>query len=488
MSIAAAALSAVLRRTSVGTEITQAYWPPMPARKRERTMAVATLDGDILIEGHSAMRLRCPDWAAFTQRMESMNLELVCNNMGAWRWFPEASSDPRTFVLHGKGGQVRGIVWQGRRRRFWVMSSRVWGGREADRSLCRDLEAVAAATGIGQWSTPSRLGDALQRRAWFRRHGWRWESRPKLPARDRLLGHGVGGRGQTISEGSRYTGVWEIDQRDAYAYAWSLRKPSGSCGTAEGVLESEGSVTAFGPIEFEITEPLKCLGPLPIREGDQLRWPTHPGVYRTWAWLEECRDAQAAGVTVRSDGPALCWRKWVTEPGWTAELSEIRRGAGGWGSAVKLATVAGIGRHGRQPEAWVEVQRQQKGDVRYGPGSRAYGRRRVDPPAMAHWYSYALMQARRRVWHRAVAEEWGGRRVIAVETDALILDGPPLGPCVHRGDDGPGEWSVRRADCEVWTPVLRWAIFGDGEGRTPGLPGEMRAGWLAAHAPPGIAC
>lgn len=447
-------------------------------------MAVALRAGDLRIRGRE--RVSCPSWAAFCRELEERNLECVIETFGGWAHFDAATSDPRAFVVHGKGGVIRAVVWQGKRRRFWVTSAGVWS-RHADAALCRDLERVGEASGIGQMSTPSRLGDALQRRSWLRSQGWRWETRPNLPSRDELLRHQVGGRAQTHSIGSRFTGVWEIDQRDAYAFAWALPKPSGpAMATPDATRPGDGEVTAWGPVRFTIPEGgLSCLGPLSVREADgQLAWPVVQGTYRGWAWAEEAAMARSAGVRVEPDGVGIAWRRWVTEKSWTEEISAARRKAGGWGSLLKMATVASIGRHGRDGTGWTEVRMPTEQDIGYGPGSRFYGQRRLDLPSMTHWYSFALMQARRRLWHRAVAERLAGRKVLAVETDSIIMDGPPLGPVVTRGDDLPGDWSVRRADCEVWTPALRWAIFGAGEGRTPGLPGEMRASWLAAHAPP----
>lgn len=463
----------------------QAYWPPYPGRSRPRALAVARRHGDLLISGQEKMVVRCESWQDFTRSLERLNLEVYIDSWGGWAWWGDSTSDPRSFVVHGKDAAVRAIVWAGKRKRFWIINSRLWGNRRADRSLCRDLEQIAEATGMGQWGTPSRLGDALQRRAWHRTFGWKWESRPPIPTRDRLLEGQVGGRGQTIFQGSRFTGVWEIDQRDAYAFAWQLPKPSGPPGIGPGVVENaRAGHMAFGKVKFTIREKLTCLGPLAVRTEARLTWPTLPGVYFTECWSPEIDDALSCGIECESVGFSEVWEKQLTEPGWSHELSEIRRGAGGWGSALKIATVAAIGRHGRQPQAYAEAKPGDEGAFGYSPDGRTYAVKRTDPSSMTHWYSWALMQARRRVWHRAVAEEWAGRRVIAVETDALILDGPPAGPVVRRGDDQLGEWSVRRADCEVWTPMIRWAIFGDGSARTPGLPEEMRAGWLAAHAPP----
>lgn len=464
----------------------QAFWPAMPARARVRVLATTNRRGEILLGGEEEGKLVPASWWEAKLLIESENLEILAPDLPAWRWWPEASSDPDSFVVHGKHGEPRAIVIEGRhRKRFWITCSRVWANRKPDKSLCRDLERMGQDSGIGQWSTPSRLGDALQRRSWLRSQGWRWESRPNVWTRGRLLSNGVGGRGQTFKPGSRFTGVYEIDQRDAYAAAWALPRPSGPASMVPGVTEARGAFAAFGPVRFTIRNRLSCLGPLPLRGEETLSWPTEPGTYETWAWSEEVADALSCGIEVESIGTASAWFRSVVDSSWSKEMSELRRNAGSWGSIVKMATVAAIGRHGRSPRAYIEVSPTERDALSYG--GRAYGQRDTDCSSITHWHSWAVMQARRRVWHRAVAEEWAGRKVLALETDSLVLDGPPLGPVVRRGDDHAGEWSVRRADCEVWTPLLRWAIFGDGSGRTPGLPGEMRAGWLAAHAPPALA-
>lgn len=463
----------------------QAFWPPYPAKPRERVLAVARPRGDLLLMGLPSAAIHCSTWGEFCHFMERHNLEVLIESWNGWRWWSDAASDPKSFIVHGKDRQVRALVWQGRRKRFWIVNSKVWANRHADRSLCRDLEQVAKATGLGQWGTPSRLGDALQRRAWKRTHGWRWESRPPIPVRRRLIDGGVGGRAETLHQGSRFSGIWEIDQRDAYAAAWRLPKPSGPPGMGMGVVEdARAGRTAFGLCRFTITEELRCLGPFAIRTPDGLAWPAKPGVYEAEVWSPEVLDALSCGIRCDSLGLSSVWHRMVEEESWSEELSEIRRHAGGWGSVVKVATVAAIGRHGRRPEAYGEAKPGSLKAFGYGPQSRMYELHQTDPASMTHWYAWAIMQARRKVWHRAVAEEWAGRHVIAVETDALILDGAPMGPVVPRGDDQLGEWSIRRADCEVWTPMLRWAFFDDGSARTPGLPDEMRASWLAAHAPP----
>lgn len=463
---------------------TQAFWPPYPARARERTLAVARPRGDLLVEGLAV--LPCSSWEEFSSAMERLNLEVLIESWGGWAWWADAAADPRSFVVHGEGRKVRALVWQGKRKRFWIVNSKVWANRHADRSLCRDLQQVAKATGMGQWGTPSRLGDALQRRAWKRTQGWRWESRPPMPVRRQLLEEGVGGRAETLHQGSRFTGIWEIDQRDAYAAAWRLPKPSGPPGIGVGVVEdARAGRVAFGKVRFTIEQDLQCLGPFAIRTAEGLQWPTRAGSYLAEVWSPEVLDAISCGIRCDSVGTSQVWHRMVSEESWSEELSEIRRQAGGWGSVLKVATVAAIGRHGRKPQAYGEASPGSPDAFGYGPGnSRMYELKQTDPASMTHWYAWAIMQARRKVWHRAVAEEWAGRRVIAVETDALILDGSPMGPVVPRGDDTLGEWSIRRADCEVWTPMLRWAFFGDGSARTPGLPDAMRASWLAAHAPP----
>ena len=60
-----------------------------------------------------------------------------------------------------------------------MVDASVWG-RRPDASLCRDLSILGEATGMGQWSTPSRLGDALQRREWVGERGWRGETMSRL--------------------------------------------------------------------------------------------------------------------------------------------------------------------------------------------------------------------------------------------------------------------------------------------------------------------
>ena len=463
-----------------------AYWPNRPAKVRPRTLATTDRQGRLLIGGTEEIPVE--SWEHFKRQMEERNLEVVAPELVSWRWWQDAADDPKAWIGLGKGASVRSIVVQGRRRRYWITQAGVWGGRKPDRSLCRDLDQLAAATGLGQWSTPARLGDALQRREWVRERGWRLESRPNSFGRSLLLETGVGGRGETMRLGATVPHCWEIDQRDAYAAAWALPKPHGrACATWDATRVSEGAATAYGPVKWTITEPLRCPAPLPVRlEGGNLAWPTEPGTYFGAAWAEEVADARACGIEVEPAGKGAEWASWTRSEGWTQAVSEMRRQAGGWGSLLKIATVAAIGRHGRRPVGWRELKRQERrDDLMLSPRlNRAYGQREIDHPAMTHWYSYALMQARRRVWHRAVAEQWAGRRVVAIETDSLVLDGPPMGPVVRRGDDGPGEWSIRRADQACFTPLTRWAIFEDGTGRTPGLPGELRAAWLEEHGPP----
>ena len=458
-----------------------AYWPPMPAAPRLRQVAIATKDGDILM---GAERVKVASWEQFTRELEQRNLECVCGPLPGWRWFNDAAADDRTYVSLGRNGGIRAVIWQGRKRRFWVLAASVWG-RRPDASLCRDLTILGEQTGLGQWGTPSRLGDALQRRAWVQDRGWVLESRPNLKAREDLLLGGIGGRGETMRLGATTEHCWEIDQRDAYAHAWAQPHPSGpAMMTLDATRVSRGAATAHGPIRFTIHAKLHCPAPLPIRlpEGN-LQWPTLPGVYFGHAWAEEVADARACGITVEPTGQGWEWGKWTTSRAWTDEVGEIRRHAGGWGSLLKLATVASIGRHGRKPVGWCRVEGGAEGDIGFSPWGHFYGQRPVDLPSMTHWHQHAVMRARRRVWHRAVAEQWAGRRVLAIETDSLVLDGPPMGPVVLRGDDLAGEWSIRRSDQTVFTPLTRWAIFEDGSGRTPGLPFELRAEWLAANGP-----
>lgn len=465
-----------------------AYWPPYPAKRRERALATTGKDGGLSLMGLSLIPI--PTWEEFRRQVEERNLEVLSGPLMAWRWWQEAADDPRAYISLGKGGAPRAVVLQGRRgKRFWIVDACVWG-RKPDASLCRDLERLGDATGMGQWGTPARLGDALQRRDWEEDGGWRVESRPNVFARDMLLDHGVGGRGETMKPGAKIPHCWEIDQRDAYAYAWSLPKPHGrALATHDATRLSEGAFAAYGPIRWIIREELDCPAPLAIRgEDGNLAWPTEPGTYFGHAWDLEVEDARGCGIEVEPTGQGREWGSSIRTTLWTERISETRRNAGGWGSLVKLTTVAAIGRHGRRPQGWTRMTRQERPgeDLCFSPVTDEwYGQRPSDPPAMTHWHAYALMLARRRVWHRAVAERMAGRRIVAIETDSLVLDGPPKGPVVLRGDDLPGDWSIRREDQECYTPLTRWAIFDDGTGRTPGLPFELRAAWLSEHPPPG---
>ena len=460
-----------------------AFWPPAQPRPRERILATTGRAGELLI---GAEVIVVDSWHSFKEALEERNLEVFAPPLPGWRWWQEAAADPAAFVVLGKEASPRAIVVQGRRRRHWIVDAAVWH-RKPDAALLRDLRRVAEATGVGIWGTPARTGDAMQRHDWRAECGRRLESRPNDRGRTMLLEGGVGGRGQTFLPGLVTPAAWEIDQRDAYAAAWARPKPTGrAMVTHDATRLRGGEVTAFGPVRWRISRRLECPGPLAVRKADgNLAWPTEPGTYQGYAWHEECQDARSCLVEVEPAGPGVAWSAWVQSDLWTRRMSEARRQAGGWGSLLKLCTVAAIGRHGRKPEGWTAVEEPQQGDVGFSPEGQQYGRRAVDLPSMSHWYGYALMLARRTVWHRAVAEQWGGRRIVALETDSVILDGPPLGPVVHRGDDLPGEWSVRHAGEDCYTPLTRWAIWGDGSGRTPGLPRAYRAAWLLEHPPPG---
>jgi hypothetical protein len=462
-----------------------AFWPQVPVIKsRERTLALTGRSGQLQI---GSKRIRVESWEEFKALLEERNLEVFAPPLLGWRWWQDAAEDEAAFLILGKAAAPRAIVVQGRRRRFWVTDAAVWN-RKPDPSLLRDLEILGKVTGVGVWSTPARTGDAMQRRAWREEGHWKVESRPNEHGRSLLLEGGVGGRGQTMIPGSLSPGCWEIDQRDAYGAAWALPKPHGRAMlTHDATRVRPGEVTAFGPVKWTITEPLSCPGPLPIRgEDGNLAWPTDPGVYFSHAWHEECEDARACGIAVEPTGDGISFASWVSSDLWTQRTSEARRNAGGWGNLLKLCTVAAIGRHGRKPVAWTLVDHPGEGDVGFSPTSdRMWGQRPTDLPSMTHWYSYAVMQARRRVWHRAVAEQWAGRRIVAIETDSLVMDGPPMGPVVRRGDDLPGDWSIRRIEQDCYTPLTRWAIFSDGTGRTPGLPADLRGAWLEENPPPG---
>ncbi len=464
-----------------------AWWPSYPAKSRPRTPCASARDGACQTTADAAP-WRVASWAALTAELEARNLEVYVDDLEGWAFTAAALSDPRAQAVLDRRGHLRALVWRGTRRRFWVTRAEAWG-RRATVSLCRDLEALAARTGLGQQPTPGRLGDALARRAHFLGDDPRRVSRPASICATLLLQTQVGGRSQCLAPGERHEVVYEIDRRSAYPAAWARRKPIGTAHAARDP-DDPAEVTWVGPVVVTYPEALDCLGPIEVRGADgRLAYPTAAGTYRTTAWREQIADIRACGGTVTPDGWGWSWSAWSGPTPWLAEMERLRHAGGGLGGLAKTAAVAAIGRHGVHPGRFARVDGAgAAGDVAVGgPGAGTYRPTGSDPDALPHWHAYVLMQARRATWARAVAEAHAGARILALETDAIALDREPSGSVEAKADAAPGEWvlQVRRS---VWWARLRWWVVGDdgsGDGtRMPGCPRGSRAVWLETHPPP----
>ena len=417
----------------------------------------------------------------------------IAPKLSEWRWMAEAMADPRCEVAATGTRGIVGLRWRGgpHGRHLWLLSAATWGDGVASRADLGRLERLWRLAGVGQARTPAQLGQALWARDWWASRRGRAKTPPASCQAD-LVRSAIGGRVDWFADPSlTYARVYEIDLNASYA-SCSRQLPVGTAMRVGGTdlpgsagWDAEGEDTWLRDCVITIPEPgLSCPGPFPVRQPDgRVRYPTEAGTYRTMLWKTTAEDCRAVGARVAA-GAGWAWRL-VDAPEFADTMHRLRQQApADLAPLIKLATVAGIGRFGSRGTCYrsVDPRDAAEGDVPVCDGRgaptamlRPQAARSGPSTRLGHWNSWIVNQARRRLWHRMVAEIAAGNTVLCSNYDSLTLAEPPLGPT----GDGLGEWKlVPLHQARFRHP--RW-VESTEKSTTPGQP------HAAAHSPPAVA-
>jgi hypothetical protein len=390
---------------------------------------------------------------------------------------------PISLRIKGKGN-----------KRYWIVQSDVWGFPPC-MELLQALRDTYNLCEVGAPTTPGGLGQALMRRSWLDQFGEEWKkhrhSRPTMFCVRDLHQHGTGGRVDTPGMGQQFDMLLERDLKNAYASCY-IRQPTG---TAVRLWRDpgarDGCVTYFNRVSITVSD-LLPLGPFPLRRVDKYGksepiYPREPGRYDTWLWKEEIDDCIRAGCSV-DIFEGWGWTEWTYDnASWVDLMERLRDSAPSSTVAgiIKLATVAGIGRHGmgeyhytlvgeRKSEQDIQVCDQVSGE---SLDWFVHATRDVHFSNMTHWYAYTMMLCRHVLYNNMLgyAEQ---ERLVASNYDAFYISGPftlEELAMIERGEPvRTGQWKTELLHSKPGKPPVPYprAIDTKEKVRLPGVQRE----------------
>lgn len=454
-------------------------WPLLFGDPPERTLGVLLRDATILDELGELHE--GATWPAIAGWCHDHHGLLLASHVGGYPWLPDAIEDATAQVGYLLASERVGAVRlrDQRGRTSWVVDSQdAWGVPPVPGSLAH-VRSLWVAGGVGDHITAGAWGAAIAAAAWPG-----GELRVLNLASDlaRLMRRTlVGGRSDTPDVGRVLASAMEYDLNSAYASEVTLL-PGGTPywytgdGTAEaatGYWRCHWSLpTGAGEV---LLSPLHAADAPTSGRRYRSRWYPTTGEHAGWYWSHEIQAARDVGIAVtvtRGWGwPALT----KSMAPWLERMFALRQQVGAlYAGAVKLATVATIGRWAAQPDAHT-LRPAQEGDRILAPG---IGIARVDairPGLAPHLTSYVMASSRLRVWRASLLAMAQGRYV-ASDYDSVLTTGEIQGL-----DLGtlPGQWKVASLAGPVRVIASR-SIVSPAKVRLPGQTGLARALALAA--------
>lgn len=337
-----------------------------------------------------------------------------------------ATGIPTALQLHGKAN--------GHHCTRWIIQSSAWQQHHPDRRLLARLRTLYEHCGVGVASTPGALGIKLQKQALYHEYGddWYGHRHPLPPYRcvQDLQAFSTGARSDQLAETTlTLDKAWELDMKNGYGAAF-IEQPDGPAIPHQG-RHLEQYATFVSHCTVFITDEL-VLGCFPVRveSGHETRveYPTKPGTYKTFLWKEEIELATSVGCNI-IEGPGWGWLSMTSDNArWVTRMTDLRDTAPpeivDW---VKLAIVAGIGRHGC---SWastflVPEGEQNEGDLEASWHGLCYDyyvhSAMLQPPeSMQHWFSYTLMKCRLALYKAALPFAEKGQ-LLATDTDGIYV-------------------------------------------------------------------
>jgi hypothetical protein len=222
--------------------------------------------------------------------------------------------------------------------------------------------------------------------------------------------------------------VIELDLKNAYASSF-VEQPTGhTLRFVRGMVQGLKKYFARCIVTIPDPSPL-LLGCFPQRieidGASEINYPTYPGTYHVSLWNDEIALCQAEGLSVDVlDGYG--WRETTRDPeAWVRTMEVLRDTAPSEDVAtyVKLATVAGIGRHGMPEESYMVGTEESSINISFnGRPYEWYVHRVFDdhPTGMQHWFNHTLMLCRVALYKEA--SKWHKREMLyGTNTDAVYI-------------------------------------------------------------------
>ena len=335
---------------------------------------------------------------------------------------------PTALQIHGKKDKHHATRW--------LIQSSAWQQFTPDKQLLERLRMLFDYCGVGTANTPGALGLQLQKRALYEQYGDDvvMHRHPLPPYRcvEDMRAFSSGARSDLLVETTQmFDVVYELDMKIGYGAAF-IEQPDGLTIPHVGqFLEQYATYVSHCTIDIFAPLPLGCF-PVRVQSGKEtsIEYPTQPGRYETFLWKEEIDLALAQGCGAHR-GPGWGWLQMTRDnQRWVELMTELRDNAPpeivDW---LKLAIVAGIGRHGCSWESCFLVPEgeQQEGDIEASWHGLAYdyyvhyGMLRI-PEAMQHWFSYTLMKCRLLLFQAALPFAIRGE-LLATDTDGIYVCG-----------------------------------------------------------------
>ena len=333
---------------------------------------------------------------------------------------------PTALQLHGKKNKHHCTRW--------LIQSSAWQQFKPTERLLTRLRMLFDYCGVGTANTPGALGMQLQKRALYETYGDQvvFHRHPLPPYRcvEDLRAMSTGARSDLLVETTQiFDTVYELDMKIGYGAAF-VEQPSGPSIPHRGQF-LEQYATYVSHCTIDILDPLP-LGCFPVRtqvgKETRIEYPREVGRYQTFLWKEEIDKALQMGCGALR-GPGWGWLSMTRDNARFVEMmTELRDNAPepivDW---LKLAIVAGIGRHGCSWESsfLVPEGEQSEGDIEAAWHGLVYefyvhsAMLRV-PESMQHWFSYTLMKCRMFLFEAALPFARLGQ-LLATDTDGIYV-------------------------------------------------------------------
>lgn len=331
---------------------------------------------------------------------------------------------PTCKVLCNSRGHPTAVRFQLGRTSRWLVDAEQWDDRPTPEFL-KVMESLYAHIGLGMAPTPGSLGRLTMMVMYSKlpRH-----TSLSLGCEDYFHNHGFGGMAMTELYGHVDRGSL-VDRSMAYVFKWD-RHPAGTAEYFTPGSDLDEYATYFAHCYVTIHTEL-ALGLFPIRnENGRVSYPTLPGTYETYLWMEQIQQAEQNGCSVFTlegygwyeftyDGRD--WNEWMYVKRQTAPTPEVEK-------KVKKTAVSAVGTHAMGREHYILVGSESYDqetdypivDHHVAVDYWVHPERNISAAPMVHWQNYTVAGTNVDLRDAALpyAEE---ARLVFIDTDGFMV-------------------------------------------------------------------